>query len=421
MAYSNIAQVTTANTFNMWRLVTNSLSNAVNQIAGNTTYTKDDGSWVLTNGFISLSNTLGTTLTVSANATISKILTVADIVLTGNITGGLATVMYNQANTAYNQANTAYNQANTAYNQANTAYNTANTAANTVMVSANSVSTLSGRQLNFVNTATVTVTVTSGTAGNANIAFTTIGGGGTGTVTSVATGLGLTGGTITTTGTISAVAASTSVQGVVKLIDNVTTTDSSNAATATAVKTAYDAAISANNSANNSANTVQVYANSTLVLSKANLNFVNSATALVSVTNNSGQANVSYSVNTAAITSLGTLSALDISGSAANIFDTPIVSVTSSSSFSDNAAGKVLLCDSTAPTAITLTFAPAAKANFAVTIIRNGTGNVIIANTSTIQKQNTTSYTTANISSQFAAATVLYTATNKFILLGDIT
>lgn len=414
MAYSNIAQVTTANTFNMWRLVTNSLSNAVNQIAGNTTYTKDDGSWVLSNGFISLSNTSGTTLTVSANATISKILTVADIVLTGRITGGLATTMYAQANMAYTVANTAYGVANSAYN-------TANNAANTVRVSANSLLTLSGQQLNFVNTATVTVTVTPGISGNANIAFTTIGGGGTGTVTSVATGLGLTGGTITTTGTISAVVASTSTQGVVKLIDNTTTTDSSNAATATAVKTAFDTAVLGYNTANTSANSVQVYANSTLVLSKANLNFVNSTTALVSVINNSGQANVSYSVNTAAITSLGTLSALDISGSAANIFDTPIVSVTANRTVTDNAAGLVLLCDSTAPTAITLTFAPAAKANFAVTIIRNGTGNVIIANTSTIQKQNTTSYTTANISSQFAAATVLYTATNKFILLGDIT
>jgi hypothetical protein len=403
MAYSNIAQITTSNTFNQWRLVTNSLSNAVNQIAGNTTYTKDDGSWVLSNGSITLSNTRGTTLTVAANATISKILTVADIALTGSITGGLATVMYNQANTAYN---------------------TANNAANTVRVSANSAATLSGQQLNFVNTSSILVTVTQGTgtsAGNANVSFSVSGGVGTGTVTSVATGLGLTGGTITASGTISAVAASTSTQGVVKLIDNTTTTDSSNAATATAVKTAFDTAVLAYNTANTSANSVQVYANSTLVLSKANLNFVNSATALVSVTNNSGQANVSYSVNTAAITSLGTLSALDISGSAANIFDTPIVSVTSSSSFSDNAAGKVLLCDSTAPTAITLTFTAAAKANFAVTIIRNGTGNVIIANSATIQKQNTSSYTTANISSQFAAATVLYTATNKFILLGDIT
>lgn len=403
MAYSNIAQVTTANTFNMWRLVTNNLSNAVNQIAGNTTYTKDDGSWVLSNGFISLSNSSGTTLTVAANATISKILNVRDIVLTGNITGGLATVMFNQANTAYN---------------------TANNSANTVRVSANSAATLSGQQLNFVNTSSIIVNVTQGTgtsAGNANVSFSISGGVGTGTVTSVATGLGLTGGTITATGTISAVPASTSTQGVVKLIDNTTTTDSSNAATATAVKTAYDSAITAYNTANTSANTVQVYTNSTLVVSKANLNFVNSATALVSVTNNSGQANVSYSVNTAAITSLGTLSALDISGSAANIFDTPIVSVTSSSSFSDNAAGKVLLCDSTSPTAITLTFTAAAKANFAVTIIRNGTGNVIIANSATVQKQNTTSYTTSNISSQFAAATVLYTATNKFILLGDIT
>jgi hypothetical protein len=397
MAYSNIAQVTTANTFNMWRLVTNSLSNAVNQIAGNTTYTKDDGSWVLSNGFISLSNTSGTTLTVAANATISKILTVADIVLTGRITGGLATTMYAQANMAYN---------------------TANNAANTVRVSANSVSTLSAQQLNFINSPSILVTVTQGTgsaAGNANVSFSVSGGVGTGTVTSVATGLGLTGGTITTSGTISAVAASTSTQGVVKLIDNTTTTDSSNAATATAVKTAYD-------TATNAANTVQVYANNNLILSKANLNFVNSATVFANVSSGStGNVNVAFTVNTSAITSLGTLTALDISGSAANIFDTPIVSVTANRTVTDNAAGLVLLCDSTAPTAITLTFAPAAKANFAVTIIRNGTGNVIIANTSTIQKQNTTSYTTANISSQFAAATVLYTATNKFILLGDIT
>jgi hypothetical protein len=413
MAYSNIAQVTTANTFNMWRLVTNSLSNAVNQIAGNTTYTKDDGSWILSNGFISLSNTSGTTLTVSANATISKILTVADIVLTGRITGGLATTMYAQANMAYTVANTAYGVANSAYN-------TANNAANTVRVSANSLLTLSGQQLNFVNTATVTVTVTPGISGNANIAFTSVGSGGS--VTSIATGLGLTGGTITTTGTISAVVASTSTQGVVKLIDNTTTTDSSNAATATAVKTAFDTAVLAYGTANNSANSVQVYANNNLILSKANLNFVNSATVFANVSSGStGNVNVAFTINTTGITSLGTLTALDISGSAANIFDTPIVSVTANRTVTDNAAGLVLLCDSTAPTAITLTFAPASKANFAVTIIRNGTGNVIIANTSTIQKQNTTSYTTANISSQFAAATVLYTATNKFILLGDIT
>jgi hypothetical protein len=409
----------------------------MNQIA-NTDYTKDYGSWTLTNGSLTLANTKGTTLTVSANATISKILTVGDIVLTGAITGGLSTVMYNQANTAYNQANIAYNQANTAYIQANTAYNqanvaynqanlayvTANNSANTVRVSANSVSTLSAQQLNFINSASIIVTLTQGTgtaAGNANVSFAVSGGVGTGTVTSVATGLGLTGGTITSTGTISAIPATTSAQGIVKLIDNTTTVDSSNAATATAVKSAYDTAVLAYGTAN-TANVFQMYANSNLILSKANLNFVNTSTVTINAGSGSaGNANIAFTVNTSAITSLGTLTSLDISGAAANIFDTPIVTVTSSSSYSDNAAGKVLLCDSTSPTSITLTFGAAAKANFAITIIRNGTGNVIIANTTAVQKQNTTSYTTANIASQFSAATVLYTATNKFILLGDIT
>lgn len=427
MAYANIGQVALANTFDYWRIVTNQLSNAVNQIAGSGTYTKDDGSWIFSNGSISLSNTAGTTLTVAANATISKTLTVTNIVLTGNISGGgsfpQSNSAYAQANTAYAQANAAYGQANSAYAQANAAFAKANSAANTVRVSANSVTTLSAQQLNFVNSSSILVSVVQGTggaAGNANVSFTVSGGVGTGTVTSVATGLGLTGGTITSSGTISAVPATTSVQGVVKLVDNVTTTDSSNAATATAAKTAYDTAILAYVQANNSSNSVQVYANSNLIISRANLNFVNTATVIVSAgTGSSGNANVALSVNTAAITSLGTLTALDVSGSAANIFDTPIVTVTSSGSYADNAAGKVLLCDS--GSAIFLTFTNAPKANFSVTIIRNGTGNVVIANSSTIQKQNTTSFTTANISTQFGAATVVYTATNKFILLGDIT
>lgn len=52
-----------------------------------------------------------------------------------------------------------------------------NAAANTVRVSQNSGSTLSAKQLNFVNTSTVTVTVTEN-GGNANITFTSVGGGG---------------------------------------------------------------------------------------------------------------------------------------------------------------------------------------------------------------------------------------------------
>lgn len=51
-------------------------------------------------------------------------------------------------------------------------------AANTVRVSQNGSSTLSSKQLNFVNTATVTIAVADSGDGNANISFTSAGGGG---------------------------------------------------------------------------------------------------------------------------------------------------------------------------------------------------------------------------------------------------
>jgi len=84
------------------------------------------------------------------------------------------TAIYAQANTARNTANSAFDRANIALQHANTAiYAQANSSANTARVSANGGSTLSARQLNFVNTSTVTVSVTSHSDGsNANIAFT---------------------------------------------------------------------------------------------------------------------------------------------------------------------------------------------------------------------------------------------------------
>lgn len=101
------------------------------------------------------------------------------------------TVMYNfvsaldayaQANAAYNQANAAYDQANAAYSTANTAnttakdaYAKANSSSNTARVSANGGSTLSEKQLNFVNTASILVTLTDGGDGNAVVAFNTSG------------------------------------------------------------------------------------------------------------------------------------------------------------------------------------------------------------------------------------------------------
>lgn len=95
-----------------------------------------------------------------------------------------ANASYAQANAAYGEANNvsgvanaSYAQANAAYGQANAARTAANSAANTVRVSANGGSTLSGKQLNFVNTSTAVITVGDAADGNANITIEVIGGG----------------------------------------------------------------------------------------------------------------------------------------------------------------------------------------------------------------------------------------------------
>jgi hypothetical protein len=88
---------------------------------------------------------------------------------------GQANAAYDKANSGFGQANAAYAQANAARGQANTAYDTANSAANTVRVSANGGSTLSQKQLNFNNTASIQVTVADSGDGNANITFATTG------------------------------------------------------------------------------------------------------------------------------------------------------------------------------------------------------------------------------------------------------
>ena len=217
---NNITPVALANTFDQWRIVTNSLVASANQMR-NYDFIKDDGSLYLANGSIILSQNSGTTLSVTSNATISGTLTVSTVsvgnlsvsgtftsngnsfLTVANISDSINTtssinvasltavqtaynignLAYAQANTAYGQANAARSQANSAYGQANLAYAAANAAYNTASVSANSGTAISANGLNFVNTATVTVSVSAGANGNANIAFTSVGGGGGGNVT----------------------------------------------------------------------------------------------------------------------------------------------------------------------------------------------------------------------------------------------
>lgn len=203
---------------------------------------------------------------------------------------GQANAAYMQANTAYNQANAAYSTANNtninalnAYAQANSASGIASQAANTARVSANSGSVFApAAGINFVNSSTILVSVTAGTAGNANVSFMTGGGVGTGTVTTIATGTGLTGGPITSTGTISANVASTTVQGVTKLVNSISSTDVDNAATAYSVKLAYD---------NSNANALASYAVANVGVSTANAAYGAANTAGTNALNAYGQAN----------------------------------------------------------------------------------------------------------------------------------
>jgi hypothetical protein len=89
----------------------------------------------------------------------------------------------------------------------------------------------------------------------------------TGTVTSVATSGAITGGTITTSGTISARSATTGQTGVVQLSTSVSSTSTTLAATASAAKSAYDRGTTGVNNAataQSTANTANTNANTAL-------------------------------------------------------------------------------------------------------------------------------------------------------------
>lgn len=165
MANSNISHIQLVNTFNEWRAATNDLVEDRN-ILRNAHYVKDNSDFTLSNGSISISN--GTMfISRSSNGTV---LTVAN---SGNVlVGGFVNATAMNANTFFGRGS-GLNLESVILN----AYAAANAAANTVRLSANSLSTLSAKQLNFVNTSTVVVSITSNPDGsNANVEFIASGG-----------------------------------------------------------------------------------------------------------------------------------------------------------------------------------------------------------------------------------------------------
>ncbi len=181
-----------------------------------------------------------------------------------------------QANTGYAQANAAYEQANNSREQANGAYDAANTGKNTVRVSQNNQGILSDKQLNFVNTATITITVSDSGNGNANIEFTSVGG--------------------SSTDAYNQANSARDQANTARLTGN-NAYAQANTARDTA-NSAYAAANSA--SGTEAANTVAVYANNSLRYANSNVNFNNTATINVSVTQNTTnkRANIEFNANT---------------------------------------------------------------------------------------------------------------------------
>lgn len=115
-----------------------------------------------------------------------------------------------------------------------------------------------------------------------------------------------------------------------------------------------------------------------------------------------------------------TTSTLNVTANAiftSNVIDIPVLDVSSDITVSENAAGKMLVVDSSS-NEVNVTFDVSSTRGFAITVIRNGLNNVVIANTASLAKYNVATQTSANVSN-LGAATVLYTATNVIYLVGD--
>lgn len=348
MPYSNIPQVQTANTFDQWRLGTNSLINVSNELVLGA-FTKEEGSLTVANGQVIISRNTGTGLSVASNATISGTLTATGLTVSSNValsnvsatgivnansfitSAGLNVT--NQANNAYASANLAYAQANAAYNQANTAsspaaaYNQANAAYNT----ANTASTTAQNAYNQANTANTL-------AGNAN---------------TLATSANTLAGTANTRAT--------------------------------------------------SANTLATTANNTATAANTQANLArDTANAALPATGGTITGDLTVNANTI------------LKG---NIFDLPVITITSDATFGDNAAGKIILANSSSR--INVTFATATIGNSAITVVRKGTGVVTIANTAGLARLNTSTYTSMNLKNRYSTTTVIYSATNEIIVIGE--
>jgi hypothetical protein len=285
MANANISAIATANTFDDWRVATNTLITDRNNLR-NSGYAKDAGNFTLVNGALTLSNgtvtitpfgsTDGLVLTGRANATIGGNLTANNITTGNNIS---------VQGTAYVQALTVYNQT---------------TLVGAVVTANDAVILRSG----VAGDGNGTLRVRRGSAStqNAELKFNYA----SAVWQASADALGAGHNTILTTGNI---------------VTSTACTSTTNVASASAVKSAYDTAFAASTAvgnayvaANTAANTARVSANGGSTINSRSIRFNNTSSVLVSVAadgTDTSNANVSFSV----ISGAGTQGAQGTTGS----------------------------------------------------------------------------------------------------------
>jgi hypothetical protein len=141
-----------------------------------------------------------------------------------------------------------------------------------------------------------------------------------------------------------------------------------------------------------------------------------------------GNANITTNIYTGNVFTSNSLSVNTTAGRAnvhfsnTTIIDTPVQSISVANfSANENCAGKILVCNNaTTANPVNVTFDVSATSGFAITLLRHGTGNTVIANTTALKKSNSSFFATSNIANRFCTATVIYTATNEIVVVGDI-
>ena len=277
MANANISAIATANTFDDWRVATNTLITDRNNLR-NSGYAKDKGNFTLVDGSLALSN--GTITVTPYSSTDGLVLTGrANATIGGNVTA-------NNISTGNNLSvqGTAYVQALTVYNQT--------TLVGAVVTANDAVILRSG----VAGDGDGTLRVRRGSAStqNAELKFNSTNAVWQASADAIGAGYK----TILTTDNVIASTACTST---------------TSAASASAVKSAYDTAASAASSAsaastaagnayvaaNTAANTARVSANGGSTINSRSIRFNNTASILVSVAadgTDTSNANVSFSV-----------------------------------------------------------------------------------------------------------------------------